>query len=203
MTEHELVAAAKGGDASAFEALVVLYEKRVYHLALRLCGNPEDAMDAAQEAFVSAWRGLSFFRQEAEFSTWLFRLTTNACIDLLRREKRAKGTASLDDEALGVQITDLRYEPETELERHELRAGIEAGLGSLSIEYRQVLVLRELEQLSYEEISQALELDMGTVKSRISRGRKQLQKYLIDHGNFFQKKPSNQAETTSKGGPAS
>ena len=101
MTVEELVRAAAGGDEEAFAQLVGLYEDKVYSLALRMCGSPEDAADAAQEAFLSAWRALPSFRGEAGFSTWLYRLTANASIDLLRRVRRQRGELRLDDEEIG------------------------------------------------------------------------------------------------------
>lgn len=102
--EQQLVSAARDGDMDAFEALVHLYEKRVFALTLRMCGNPEDAAEAAQEAFLAAWQGLAFFRGEASFSTWLYRLVSNACVDLLRRDGRRRASAgpSLDDEELNL-----------------------------------------------------------------------------------------------------
>lgn len=121
MMADELVRAAAGGDEDAFAQLVALHEKKVYNLALRMCGDPEDAWDAAQEAFLSAWRGLPSFRGEAGFSTWLYRLTSNAAIDLLRRTKRQRGEASLDDENLGIDAVDRTPSPQEQAEASERR----------------------------------------------------------------------------------
>ena len=194
--EQQLVSAARGGDLDAFEALVRLYEKRVFALTLRMCGNPEDAAEAAQETFLAAWQGLAFFRGDASFSTWLYRLASNACVDLLRREGRHRAAAglSLDDEELNLDVPDPARSPQDEAERRELREEIERGLASLSPEHREVLVLREIHQLSYDEIAETLDLDVGTVKSRISRGRKQLRKFLLKSGNFSPPSPSKGTE---------
>ena len=180
------MAAARGGDGDAFETLVRLYEKRVFALAVRMCGSREDAAEAAQEAFLAAWQGLAFFRGESSFSTWLYRLTSNACVDLLRREGRHRAAAgpSLDDEEAGLDVPDQALSPQDEAERRELREAIDRGLEALSPEHRQVLVLREMHQLSYDEIADVLSLDVGTVKSRISRARKQLRNFLLKDGNF-------------------
>ena len=187
---------ARQGDQEAFERLVRAYEKRVFALTLRMCGNAEDAAEAAQEAFLAVWQGLKFFRGEASFSTWLYRLASNACVDLLRREGRHRAAAgpSLNDEELDLAAADPAPTPQEAAERAELRQQIEAGLQQLSLEYRQVLVLREMHQLSYEEIGQTLNLDPGTVKSRISRGRKQLRKILLENGNFSARPPSKGTE---------
>ena len=117
--EQQLVSAARGGDLDAFEALVRLYEKRVFALTLRICGNPEDAAEAAQETFLAAWQGLAFFRGDASFSTWLYRLASNACVDLLRREGRHRAAAglSLDDEELNLDVPDPARTPQDEAER--------------------------------------------------------------------------------------
>ena len=101
-TEQEWIEAARQGDERAFAELVRTYESKVYHLALRMCGNREDALEIAQEAFLSAWRGLPFFREESSFATWLYRLTTNAAIDFLRREKRR--VAVLETEAFILSV---------------------------------------------------------------------------------------------------
>ena len=190
--EQRLVDAARQGDEGAFESLVRLYEKRVFALAVRMCGNQEDAAEAAQEAFLAAWQGLRFFRGDSSFSTWLYRLTSNACVDLLRREGRHRSAAgpSLDDEELGCDVPDAAPSPQEEAERRELRAQIEEGLRALSPEHRQVLVLRELEGLSYGEIASLLGVEEGTVKSRIARARLALRNYLTKQGNFFGETPS-------------
>ena len=187
---------ARQGDQEAFERLVRAYEKRVFALTLRMCGNAEDAAEAAQEAFLAVWQGLKFFRGEASFSTWLYRLASNACVDLLRREGRHRAAAgpSLNDEELDLAAADPAPTPQEAAERAELRQQIEAGLQQLSLEYRQVLVLREMHQLSYEEIGQTLNLDPGTVKSRISRRRKRLRKILLENGNFSARPPSKGTE---------
>ena len=194
--EQQLVSAARQGDMAAFESLVHLYEKRVFALTLRMGGNREDAAEAAQEAFLAAWQGLAFFRGDSSFSTWLYRLASNACVDLLRRESRHRTAAgpSLDDEELNLEVPDAMPSPQDEAERRELREEIERGLAALSPEHREVLVLRELHQLSYDEIAETLDLDVGTVKSRISRGRKQLRNFLLKSGNFSPPSPSKGTE---------
>ena len=196
MTEKELVRAAQRGDDSAFEELVRTYEKRVYHLALRMCGNVDDAYEVAQEAFLSAWKRKRFFRGDSSFSTWLYRLTSNAAIDFLRRQRRQGGSdgVSLDDEDTFLEVADPAPSPHQQAERLELRDALARGLGALSPEHRQVLLLRELQGLTYEEIAAALELDLGTVKSRIARAREKLRKYLVASGNFSGYLPSNLAE---------
>lgn len=190
MTEQELVERAKKGDETAFEVLVTDNEKRIYNLCRRLTGNPEDAAELTQEAFLNAWRRLSRFQGESSFSTWLYRLASNACIDFLRKEKRRQNlsmTVSLDDEeeARQVELPDERYAPERELERTEVRQAVAAGLERLTPEHRQVLVMREINGLSYAEIGAVLGLEEGTVKSRIARARNALRKVLTERGNFF------------------
>ena len=190
MTEQELVERAKKGDETAFEVLVTDNEKRIYNLCRRLTGNPEDAAELTQEAFLNAWRGLSRFQGEGSVSTWLYRLASNACIDFLRKEKRRQNlsmTVSLDDEeeARQVELPDERYAPERELERTEVRQAVAAGLERLTPDHRQVLVMREINGLSYAEIGAVLGLEEGTVKSRIARARNALRKVLTERGNFF------------------
>ena len=184
--EQQWIDAARRGDQAAFEQLVRRYEKRVFALTGRMCRNPSDAEEAAQEAFLAAWQGLPFFRGEASFATWLYRLASNACVDLLRREGRHRAAAavSLDDEEAALDPADPGPSPQALAEGAELRHQIETALAALPSEYRQVLILRELHQRTYDEIAEICSLDLGTVKSRISRGRRQLRKILLESGNF-------------------
>ena len=188
MTEQELVTRAKAGDDEAFAQLMRDNEKRIYNLTLRMTGNPEDAMDLAQETFLNAWRGLKFFKGDSAFSTWVYRLASNACIDHLRRQKRRQDISApmpVNDEDDSVpDIPDERFLPEQELDRQELRRAVAAGLDQLSDEHRQVLVMREINGLSYQEIGDILDLEEGTVKSRIARARNSLRKILVESGNF-------------------
>ena len=191
--EHNLIQAARNGDQAAFGELVQQYQKRVFALAVRMCPTPELAEEAAQEAFLAAWQGLPFFRGDSAFATWLYRLTSNACVDLLRKENRHQGP-SLDDETVSAEVPDPAPTPEKAVEQQELRRQIEAGLQTLSPEHREVLILREIQQLSYDEIADVLSLDLGTVKSRINRGRRQLREFLLKQGNFLSSAASNKTE---------
>ena len=177
MTEEQaLVQQARQGDEGAFAALVEQNQGRIYHLALRMTGNPDDAAELCQEAFLNAWKGLGKFQGESSFSTWLYRLSSTLSM-----------TVSLDDEegARQAELPDERYSPHRQAEQQELRDTLRAGLRALSEEHRQVLILRELEGLSYGEIAALLGVEEGTVKSRIARARLALRKYLLEQGNFF------------------
>ena len=181
MNELLLISRARGGDREAFGALVEQYRDNVYRLAYRMCGNAYDADEAAQEAFVAAWRALPNFRGDAKFSTWLYRLTTNAAIDVMRREKRHQTVG--DGEM--IEVADDADSPQETVERTEQQEAVQEALATLSEEYREVLLLRYMEELDYAEIAEVLQLPSGTVKSRINRAKAALKAALLKSGNIF------------------
>lgn len=193
--EQALIAQARQGSREAFGTLVERYQQRILSLTNRICSNPADGEEAAQEAFLSAYEGLPSFRGESSFSTWLYRLAANACFDLLRREGRrsAHTGPSLDDPDSAVDLPDSGPSPEALAERAELREEIEAALRILSPDHRSILILRELHQLSYEEIARVLSLEPGTVKSRLNRARRSMRKILRKSGNISAAAPSKEA----------
>lgn len=193
--ETQLVLRVQNGDQSAFEKLVLDNQNRVFNLAMRMVNNEEDALDMSQEAFIKAYNSIDNFRGESRFSVWLYRLTTNVCLDFLRSKTR-KAHSSLtftEDEEDGkeLEIPDERFSPDSITERNELREAIARGLNALPADYRAILLLREIESLSYDEIALVLELEEGTVKSRIFRARKKLCEILIADRNFSYTPASN------------
>ena len=194
MNELLLISRARGGDREAFGELVEQYRDNVYRLAYRMCGNTYDADEAAQEAFVAAWRALPNFRGDAKFSTWLYRLTTNAAIDVMRREKRHQTVG--DGEM--IEVADDADSPQETVERTEQQEAVQEALSTLSEEYREVLLLRYMEELDYAEIAEVLQLPSGTVKSRINRAKAALKTALLKSGNIFGGSSVIHTETNGK-----
>lgn len=186
--EMQIIRRVLDGHTDDFEALVLDNQKKVYNLALKMVGNREDAWDISQETFIKAFKALKSFRGDSSFGVWIYRLASNMCIDFLRRERKRKTSPlvyiSDDNEEKELEIADTRMEPETLFEQAELRQAINEGLKELPDDHRQVLILREINGLSYAEIAEALMLEIGTVKSRIFRARSNLVKYLKSKGNF-------------------
>ena len=197
--EREIVNRVISGDTEAFEALVLEHQNKVYSLALRMVGNEEDARDMAQEAFIRAYGSLAGFRGDSKFSVWLYRLTSNICIDFLRSRVK-KRTVSMTwagdegEDAGELEIPDETWSPENQLERSLTRESVRRGLESLSPQYREILLLREINGLSYAEIAGALSLEEGTVKSRIFRARKKLCDFLLREGNISPPEASESAK---------
>ena len=199
-SEKALVQQAKAGDRNAFAALVSAYETKIYNLALRYLGNREDAMDASQEVFLRVFRFLPGFQEESGFSTWIYRIGVNVCKDMLvKQSKRNEQSIEVEDEEeerRTIDIVDCRYSPEQILENAELRTILSTAIASLPEQQREVVVLRDIQGLSYEEIASVLSLESGTVKSRLSRARENLRKKLLQNGNIF----GFSASKLSKGG---
>ena len=187
--ERELVQQAKAGDREAFAGLVSAYEGQIYNLALRYLGSREDAMDASQEVFLRVFRFLPGFQEESGFSTWIYRIGVNVCKDMLhRRLKRAEQPLEVpdeEDEGRPVDVPDLRYDPERIMEGVELRQALSDAILDLPEQQREIIILRDIRGLSYEEIALALALEAGTVKSRLFRARENLRKKLLQNGNIF------------------
>ena len=195
--EKAAVARARSGDERAFEALVTAHERLVYTLAYQRLRSEPDAQDAAQETFVKAWLSLPSFRGESRFSVWLCRIANNICTDMQR--KRMLPAVSLDDAGDrggegGLDVPDERYSPEAALEKKELWQALRQGLETLPDDYRQTLTLRELGGLSYDEIAETLDIDMGAVKSRLYRARRKLCEFLAASGNISAGAPSKKAK---------
>lgn len=179
MEEKDLICRAARGDAEAFRQLVEAYQTPAYRLAARMCG-PDSAEDVTQEAFLAAWRALPEFRGDCRFSTWLYRLVSNAAIDCLRREKKHRDTGDVDD----LELPDGGPSLQEQAERSDTRDAVRRALDRLSPEHRQVLLLRFMQELDYGEIARALDVSEGTVKSRINRAKSKLREVLAA-GNFF------------------
>jgi RNA polymerase sigma-70 factor (ECF subfamily) len=180
MDEEALIAAARRGDAQAFNKLILAYQTLAYNVAYRVLHDADDAADATQEAFVSAFRALPRFRG-GSFKAWLLRIVTNACYDDLRRRKR-RPASSLDDMVVdpdhSPMLIDENESPEEHAMRQALGGAIQSGLDELPDHQRMTLILSDIQGLSYEEIAEVTGVSLGTVKSRLSRGRSRLRDYL-------------------------
>lgn len=186
--EAALIERIRRGDRQAFRVLVDRYQRRVYTLALGFVRDPDEARDISQEAFLKVYRHLDTFHGQSNFYTWLYRITVNLCIDLRRkagRDNQAEFDERIAHEEAGSpadQISPgrLRFDPAKALHNRELRERLNAALEQLSESHRSVLLLREVEGLSYKEIAEVLECPEGTVMSRLFHARRQMQQLLLD-----------------------
>jgi RNA polymerase sigma-70 factor (ECF subfamily) len=182
--DRNLVGRAKQGDREAFATLVRRHQGRAFNLAYQMVRNREDALDISQEAFARAYTSLPTFKGEASFSTWLHRIVVNLAIDSLRR-KRVAGTTSYDDTRAVPEEPEAepstRDDPAAALESKQVRGLLARGIAQLPPAQQAVLVLREIEGMTYEEISQAVGCSLGTVMSRLFYARRRLQQVLKKH----------------------
>jgi RNA polymerase sigma-70 factor (ECF subfamily) len=198
MDEPALIAAAKKGDLDSFNTLVLAYQHQVYNLAYRIMGDAASASDATQEAFISAWRSIGGFRG-GSWKSWLLRIVTNACYDELRRVKRrpASSLESLyvEDPTSDAELPPSQLEsPEAFAQRRELNRAIRTSIVQLPPDQRIVLVLSDVQGMSYEEIAEATSTNLGTVKSRLARARAKLRNLLLEHGELLPSEYRLQAE---------
>lgn len=185
MSDNEklLLGRAKAGDIPAFEQLIEGYQKKVFNIAYRMLGNYDDANEIAQEVFIRVFKSISKFKEESAFSTWIYRITTNTCLDELRKRKNRK-VISLDEDVkyddieIKRQIVDDKPTPDVIAEKNEVRQAVKKAIDSLSEDHRLVIVLRDLQDLPYDEIARTTGVPEGTVKSRINRARNELKQIL-------------------------
>ena len=197
MQDELLIRRAQRGDADAFEQLLLEHQKNVYNLCYRMAGNPDDAMDLSQETFLRAWRCLDQCQFASAFSTWLYRLCSNICIGFLRRRRRQQTVPLTFEDADGEEQTyavpDAQPLPEEQVELKLTRETLAAAMAQLLPEHRAVLQLRVVNEMSYEQIADVLDIQIGTVKSRLSRARNQLKK-ILERGNLSRRASSESME---------
>ncbi|MDL2237576.1 sigma-70 family RNA polymerase sigma factor [Christensenellaceae bacterium OttesenSCG-928-K19] len=174
MQETELIKSAQNGNVQAFDELISAYEKKIYNIAYKFMRNDHDAQDAAQDAIIKMYGNLKKFSFQSAFSTWMYRVTANTCLDILRKKK---ANAQIDD--FENVITSRDGNPDKEALNNELGAGIKSCIRMLPEKYIPIIVLKDVEGMKYEEIAEIMKISVGTVKSRISRAREKLRELLI------------------------
>ena len=182
-TDEELVAAFQDGDGAAFDQLVVRWDRKIHGAIYRIVGADADARDLCQEAFQKAYRGLGTFKREARFSSWLYQIALNVCRDRIRR-RRGKTAVSLDDleDARDGVLRIVGPSPLDLVEARDLRHIVEAAMGTLRAEEREVVILKEYQDLTFPEIAEVLDVPLSTVKTRLYRGLAQLRHELEGQG---------------------
>jgi RNA polymerase sigma-70 factor (ECF subfamily) len=183
MDETTLVHEARRGNSDALEALVRAYQKPIYNYTYRMTGNRQDAQDLTQETLVRVCTSISGFQGNSRFSSWVYRIASNLCVDRLRRRHRTLSLdATVGEEELAWQVPDQSPGPESLAEQADLGRAIQQGLERLSYEHRAVVILHDMRQLTYGEVAEALRCPVGTVKSRLSRARAVLRAVLAEQG---------------------
>ena len=179
--EEDLIEKAKAGDVKSFEILIANYKKRAFNIAYRMLGNLEDANDVTQESFLKIYRSIDKFKGKSSFSTWLYSIVSNTCIDFIRKNRK-KTTISIDtnydEDGYEIEIADEKNTTESLFEKKEIIRSIHDAINRLNHDQKIVIILRDIQGFSYFEISKILNISEGTVKSRISRGRKNLKNLL-------------------------
>jgi len=183
--DKRLIKLAKNGDVTAFEKLIEIYQSKVYNLAYKMFGNPEDASDLAQEALIKIFKNISTFKEESQFSTWIYRIAYNLYVDELRKRKKFD-VQSIDEQyedsnESKITIIDNRPTPEQYVENKEKAEIVHNAINKLSAEHKAAIILRDIDGHTYEEIAEIQNCSLGTVKSRINRARGQLKEILSEY----------------------
>jgi RNA polymerase sigma-70 factor (ECF subfamily) len=178
------------GNIEAFETLIEFHQKQVYNIAFRYFKNAHDAQEISQEAFLKAFKSIQTFHQESSFTTWLYRITINTCLDELRKRKN-KQTLSLnyetksESDSYQIELPSKSDTPDQVFEKKDLRKTIYDAIDSLKEDQRNVIILKDIQGFQYEEISKILNIPIGTVRSRINRARQNLQQILRIKSELF------------------
>jgi len=188
--EKELINKSKNGNIEAFEELIEAYQKKVFNLAFRIIGNFDDANELAQEALIRIYKSIRSFKEESSFSTWVYKITTNICLDEIRKRKNKK-VVYIDDEIKLTdgevirQIEDDKPTPEEKAESNEIKKTVFEAIGKLPEDHKVVIILRDIQGFSYEEIARITKCPEGTIKSRLNRARLTLREILKKKKELF------------------
>ncbi len=188
MTEQEMISRCKNGDRDAFNVLMEKYQKQVFNIAYGMLSDYEDASDAAQEVFIKIYKSIASFKGESSFTTWMYRICSNVCNDILRKRQRRGVSVSLDSDDendSAMQLPSESATPEEQLELNERQKAVREAINALPAEYKEIIVYSDMQQLSYDEIAAILKCPKGTVKSRLNRARTALRKKLLSKRELF------------------
>lgn len=178
MDEGLLIKQAQNGDVEAFEILIKNYEHTIYSICFKVLKNEADAFDAAQDVCIKVWKQIKNFENKSKFSTWVYRIATNQCLDILRKEKNKKTLSIHQNEDWVLEIEDKKINIEKQLEDAERIRILKVALDELKKEHSSIIILKDVKELTYEEIAADQNISLGTVKSRLFRARTALKNIL-------------------------
>lgn len=178
MEENNLIKKVKSGDVKAFEILIKSYENTIYSICFKILKNETDAYDAAQEVCIKIWKQINKFEEKSKFSTWIYRIATNQCLDILRKNKNRKVVSINQNEEWALELEDTKINIEKQVEDAERLRVLKLALDELKNEQREIIIMKDINNLSYDEIAKNQNISLGTVKSRLSRARNALKNIL-------------------------
>ena len=191
VNEKELIKKAKEGHIESFENLIEAHEKRVYNISLKMLKNEQDAFDAAQDTFLKAFKYISKFKEESSFSTWIYRIAVNVCLDIIKKKKETQNQISIEqqitlkDNEITLQFEDEKQNVLEDVIKAERKEALYKAIEKLKPDQKKMIILRDIEGFSYEEISKITGITTGTVKSKINRARNALKTLLLENKELF------------------